>query len=105
MPELVCACTCLVAMSCASLYLPSHTNWRTLGRYSKASGLALLLGRPAQMVSSLSCSRSADGTPKIMAPNRLLPMGSASVHVVAGLSYHSTWAEGCGLMMLFSDDG
>ena len=83
--------TCAVAMSCASLYLPCHTSSLTFGRYSLASGFALLLGRPAQIVSSLSCRRSAAGVPYTIAPSRLLPIGRASVHIVAGLSYHRMW--------------
>ena len=57
----------------------SNTNRRTLGIYSNASGLALLLGRPAQIVSSFNWICSTPGLPNTIAPNRPLPSGSASV--------------------------
>ena len=68
-----------VANVCASRYFPSNTNRRTLGIYSNALGLALLLGRPAQIVSSFNWICSTPGLPNTIAPNRPLPSGSASV--------------------------
>src|SRR5690554_3701836 len=49
----------------------------------------MLLGDPAQMVSSLICSRSTAGLPKTIAPSLPLPMGSAWFQFSDGASYHS----------------
>ena len=86
-------------MSCASLYFPSQTNRRTLGRYSKASGLALLLGCPAQIVSSFSCNLSENTLPYTIAPSLPFPIGNASFQYCAGRSYHNI----CGADITDSD--
>jgi hypothetical protein len=62
------------------------------GRELEATQLAekTMLGiPPAQMVSSLSWSRSSSMPPNTIAPSRPLPTGSASAHCAAGCRYQS----------------
>ncbi len=60
---------------------------RTCGRISFAPGLFQFRGPPDQSVASLSWRRSFVTPPKIIAPSRPLPTGSASVQRLAGSAY------------------
>ena len=55
-----------------------------------ASGLSHSFGCPDQSDSSLSWNRSSGSPPKIIAPSRPLPMGSASTQWLAGAVYQRT---------------
>src|SRR4051812_2605297 len=75
---------------CAWLHCPAKTCCRICASAPAPRGLLWSYGPPAQMVSSLSCSRSVLTLPNTMAPRRPLPSGSARSQSVPALaSYHS----------------
>src|SRR5581483_10570650 len=78
------------ASACASRGLPAKSKRRTSGKFFSASGLLRSRFSPAQTVSSLSWICSVSTLPKTMPPSRPLPIGLASIHLLAGCRYQKT---------------